>query len=389
VNRIFEVFCIAFRLGLTAFGGPVAHVGFFREEYVAKRKWLTEERFAELMAVTQFLPGPGSSQLGAAIGYERAGWLGGFTAWFAFTLPSAVVLMLFAIGIDYLEPSQLYWIKGLMIAALAVVINASIGMQRKLCGIDIRCNVIAVVSFLLLFFLYAVWMQPLVILVGGFLGLLVFTNKNQKEEIGNSKGGKKQWILTLTIIAVVGALPYVLSGSDSLQATGGIFQAGSLVFGGGHVVLPMLSAEVVDPGFIGKEEFAAGYGMTQAMPGPVFTFAGYLGAKMQLFGNAWLGGAIGIVSIFLPGMMLLAGFVPIWDRFKTKAWARTAMRGANAAVVGLLVAAVVKLLISAGLNYWWEWLVVVLATTVLFRKLIPVWALVLILGSFGFLLYAP
>ena len=388
MKGVIEVFWTALQLGLTAFGGPVAHIGFFREQYVEKRKWVTEQRFAELMAITQFLPGPASSQLGAAFGYQRAGWLGGFAAWLGFTLPSAIILILFAIGIEALEQDQLFWIKGLTIAALGVVLNAVVGMQQKLCGRDWFCNLIAILGFLFLLRFYHGWMQPLVILVGGLVGIFCFKSEVLKPE-AKHRGNLKKWCVAACMVGVVVAVPLLLTGSRDLAATGGIFQAGSLVFGGGHVVLPMLSAEVVDPGYIGEEEFTAGYGMTQAMPGPCFTFAGYLGAKIPIFGNPWLGGMVGLVAVFLPGMLLLTGCVPVWDSLKEQAWARSAMRGANAAVVGLLAAAVFKILKHGGMDLWWEWSMVLGCFLLLRLKVTPVWALVIAMGGVGYLVYAP
>lgn len=392
VNKVLEVFLTALQLGCTAFGGPVAHIGYFREEYVEKRKWVSEERFAELMAVTQFLPGPGSSQLGAAMGYERAGWLGGIAAWVGFTMPSAVLLFLFAIGIGFLADDQIHWIKGLGIAALGVVINALLGMQKKLC-VDWQTYFIAILAFGILFASalampshLMVWMQPLVILLGGVMGLVFFYRGGEQEK---SKDTMKKAAVAVVMTAVVIAVPFLLRGNTDLEVTGGIFKAGSLVFGGGHVVLPMLEAEVVKDGLMNRQEFLAGYGVTQAMPGPVFTMAGYLGAKLSLFGNPWLGGMVTLLAVFLPGMMLLAVCVPIWDQLKTRNWAKVALKGANASVVGLLGAAVVVLLMKADFNQCWEWLLVVASVALLKYKVTPTWALVVAMGGVGWLAYMP
>lgn len=385
MNKIAEVFLVALKLGCISFGGPVAHIGFFREEYVEKRAWLSEERFSELMAVTQFLPGPGSSQLGAAVGFERARWLGGIAAWVGFTLPTAIVLVLFAIGVGFFPPEQMLWIKGLILAALGVVLNAVLGMHKKLAQ-DLKSNGIAILCFVALYFYYVTWMQPVAILVGGLLGWVLFRSEGEEEKI-EKQSGKKSYLLAIAMLVIVAVIPFALQGSKDLEITGGIFKAGSLVFGGGHVVLPMLSAEVVDKGAISASHFGAGYGMTQAMPGPVFSFAGYLGAKMELFGNAVWGGGIGLIAVFLPGMLLMLGCVPVWDRLKGKIWARAALRGANAAVVGLLAAAVVKLLVQGDLELWWEWGIVLGCLGILKYKLIPVSILVILMGGVGYLIY--
>ena len=383
MKQVLEVFLTSLRMGVTAFGGPVAHIGYFREEYVNKRQWLSEERYAELMAITQFLPGPGSSQLGAAVGYERAGWLGGLAAWIGFTLPSALVMILFAIGISSLAPDQLDWIKGLSIAALGVVLHAVVGMQGNLCGKEWKTNLIAVCAFVGLWFVYEAWMQPAVIFLGAILGFVFFRGEKKAVEMNRFKWRKS--VLAFVVVALVAGIPFLFVGDQKI--IGGIFKAGSLVFGGGHVVLPMLSSQVVDTQLMDQQSFTAGYGMTQAMPGPVFTFGGYIGAKLGLLGNAWLGGIVGVVAIFLPGMLLMSGFVPVWDSLKSRSWAKSAMRGANASVVGLLAVAFCKLVVSSQLGQWWEWVLVAVCFCLLKWKVLPSWALVLGFAGIGYLVY--
>ena len=346
-----ECFWTSLKLGLTSFGGPVAHLGYFREVYVEREEWLSEERYAELVSLTQFLPGPGSSQLGAAINFERADWLGAIASWLGFTLPSALVMVAFAVGMgsiqDWLGGG---WLHGLKLAAIAVVAVALRGMQQSLCA-GVKELVLAILAVVVLMLAPQAWVQPVVILLGGVAGTMLFREHKEKvsdyqlSDQANLRG--KWWHSVLPSAVIMGILlflPALFPGNQDLRATGGLLQAGALVFGGGHVVLPLLETTTVDAGLIGKDTFLAGYGAAQAVPGPMFTFGGFLGAAMNLFGNAWIGGAIAIVAVFLPGMILLAGGLPVWDRLKQFPWARAGVRGANATVVGVLAAALIGML---------------------------------------------
>ncbi len=300
MNRgLMECFLISLKLGVTAFGGPVAHLGYFREVYVEREKWISEERYAELVALTQFLPGPGSSQLGAAIGYERAGWLGSIGAWLGFTLPSALAMIAFAVGMgsvqEWLGDG---WLHGLKLTAVAVVLVALLGMRKSLCPRWPEM-IFAVASLCILTVATQVWITPVVILLGGILGAVVFKEKSKEEA---SPAVKKSMPLggiigaAILLVALL-TVPLLFQDNKDVQATGGLLSAGALVFGGGHVVLPLLEASTVDTGFVGKDTFLAGYGAAQAVPGPLFTFGGFLGASMKLFGNTWVGGAVGTVAI--------------------------------------------------------------------------------------------
>jgi len=346
--NFFECFIVALRLGLSAFGGPVAHLGYFREAYVVQRGWISEERFAELLAICQFMPGPASSQLGAAIGYERGGWL---------------------------------------VVAVAVVAVAIMGMRKKLCP-DLPKLVISVVALLILVLTPWTWMQPLVILLGGIVGGIAFADyKKDKVEGGEGRWPIFSMVALLIFVGGVVALPWLTQGSEDAQAAGGIVKAGSLVFGGGHVVLPLLETEMVDTGFMSKDDFLAGYGAAQAVPGPMFTLASYLGAQLGLFGNPWLGGLVGTVAIFGPGLFLLATGLPLWNRIKDLPRARGAIAGANAAVVGLLGAALVGMIRSGVLVSVWDWLFTMIFFAVLGMRKLPVWVVVLFAAVVGGIVY--
>ena len=387
-----ECFLVSLKLGLTSFGGPVAHLGYFRETYVERGKWLSEKRFAELLALTQFLPGPASSQLGAAIGYERAGWLGGLAAWFGFTLPSAVVMIAFAVGMGSIQDwFGTGWLHGLKLAAVAVVAVALLGMRKGLCPRWPEM-ILALVALVVLRMAPMVWMQPLVILVGALLGAVVFhkeeaglmVEKSADEEQGKGRGIPMRGLLiaSLLMVAMI-VVPMIVQGGRDAQATGGLFRAGALVFGGGHVVLPLLESSTVDTGMMSKDNFLAGYGAAQAVPGPLFTFGGFLGASMGLFGNAWLGGAVGIIAIFLPGMVLLAGGLPVWNRLKHFAWARAGVRGANATVVGLLAAALLGMLTGGSVGGLLDGAGILVLALAIYYKWLPAWLLVIMAAAVG------
>lgn len=379
-----ECFLVALKLGLTSFGGPVAHIGYFRDAYVERLKWLKEERFAELMSLTQFLPGPASSQLGAAIGYERAGWLGGLGAWIGFTLPSALVMVAFAIGMGSVQEwLGSGWLHGLKLAAVAVVAVALLGMRKALCPrLPELC--LALVALVVLMLVPEAWVQPLVILLGGVIGAFLF-REGKDEAVEVQRGGAPLggMVVALAVVVCLLVLPAVYSGNRDVLGTGGLLRAGALVFGGGHVVLPLLETSTVDAGLVEKETFLAGYGAAQAVPGPLFTFGGFLGADMKLFGSAWLGGIAGTVAIFLPGMVLLAGGLPVWNRMKRFAWARAAVRGANATVVGVLGAALLGMLLSGSVSGMADGLGILLIALAIYFKWLPVWALVILSAVVG------
>ena len=344
IARLLEVLLVALRLGLTSFGGPVAHIGYFREEYVARRGWLSEERFAELVALCQFLPGPASSQLGIAIGTGRAGYLGGFLAWLGFTLPSAAALAAFAYGVHEFGGDGGGWLDGLKIAAVAVVAFALWGMGRTLTPDRPRIT-IAVVAAAALLLTGGVAAQVLVIVGGGVLGLVLLKPPETQAggpSTGSGRTGIRVGAVALVVFALaLAALPAFVRVSDSepLAVADSFYRSGSLVFGGGHVVLPLLEAEVVPNELVSNDEFLAGYGAAQAVPGPLFTFSAYLGTAMGILEPWWLGGLLALAAIFVPSFLLVWGVLPFWERLRGFAPVRRGLLGVNAAVVGILLAA--------------------------------------------------
>ncbi|MET3926203.1 chromate efflux transporter [Devosia sp. 2618] len=338
-----EVFRTFLKLGLTSFGGPIAHLGYFRDEIVVRRRWLGEAAYAELVALCQFLPGPASSQVGFALGLWRAGPLGALAAWAAFTLPSAIVLVLFAFGAVALDgPVAQGLLHGLKIVAVAVVAQAVWGMARTLTP-DWQRLAIGVGAVVIALMLAGSFGQVISIVLGGLAGLVLCRSGasvpavTMRFPVSPAVG-----LLCLTIFAVLlFGLPVLasLANAQGLDLFDAFYRAGALVFGGGHVVLPLLDAETVASGWISKDSFLAGYGAAQAVPGPLFTFAAYLGAVVSTPPNGVLGAAIALVAIFLPGFLLLLGVLPFWDAIRGRPLAQAAMRGANAAVVGILAAA--------------------------------------------------
>lgn len=337
-----EVLAVAGRLGLTSFGGPVAHLGYFREEYVVRRRWVDESTYADLVALCQLLPGPASSQLGIALGIIRAGLPGGLAAWLGFTLPSAFVLVLFAYGLQWLGTGDAGWLRGLKVVAVAVVAQAVWGMARTLAPDRGRATLAIVAAIVAL-----AWPGPtgqvVVIAVAGLVGLRLLAVPSAvagsalRVPIGR-RLAVAAWAVFLGLLVGLPILRQAVASPD-LAVFDSFFRAGSLVFGGGHVVLPLLQAEVVPPGWVTNEQFVAGYGAAQAVPGPLFTFAAYLGAVMSAGAGGWAGAAVALVAIFLPSFLLLAGALPFWDVLRARPDVQAALRGINAAVVGLLLAA--------------------------------------------------
>ena len=339
-----EVFFTALRLGLTSFGGPVAHLGYFREEYVARRKWLDERSFADLIALSQMLPGPASSQLGIAIGTLRAGPLGGFAAWLGFTMPSAIVLILFGYGvaaIDDVEGSA--WLHGLSVVVVPVVALAVWSMARSLCPDRPRAGFAIAAAVAMLFAPGVVW-QVAVIAGGGVYGWAFLRHETARPSGVSFRISRNAAVLSLAMFFALLIGLSVAAGVTTDPATGifaSFYRTGSLVFGGGHVVLPLLETEIVGPGWVRQDEFAAGYAVAQAVPGPLFTFSAYLGTAIDFMPQSqrWLGGLLALAAMFLPSFLLVWGVLPFWGRLRSNAPFRNAMLGVNAAVVGLLLAA--------------------------------------------------
>jgi chromate transporter len=340
-----EVLRVFAKLGVSSFGGPIAHIGYFREEFVVRRRWIDEPAFADLVALCQFLPGPASSQVGFSIGLMRGGYLGGLAAWTAFTLPSAILLLLFAYGAKLLQgPIGAGLLHGLKLVAVAIVAQAVWGMARTLCPDRERASIAAVVAVIILFSSSSV-AQIGAIALGGAAGLWLCRGA---PAASNNDGhmsmpvSRSVGVLALgAFFLLLGALP-LLNGAihaQSLALFDAFYRSGALVFGGGHVVLPLLREATVTPGWVSDDTFLAGYGAAQAVPGPLFTFSAYLGAVMKSPPNGIAGAAISLVAIFLPGILVLIATLPFWETFRRRANAQAIMGGVNAAVVGLLGAA--------------------------------------------------
>ena len=343
-GRVSEVFAAFLKLGLTSFGGPIAHLGYFRDELVIRRKWLDETTYADLVALCQFLPGPASSQVGFCLGILRGNGLwGGFAAWFAFTMPSALILLAFAMGASaFTGPAAEGFLHGLKLVAVAVVAQAIWGMSRTLTPDRARAGIaLAAIAIVVLF--VGSFGQIAAIALGACAGLWLC-----RGEVAPVSGHlnfpvtRRAGLIALVLFAALLLIPPVIAAATSSQGLAlfdAFYRSGAFVFGGGHVVLPLLQAQVVAPGWVTNEAFLAGYGLAQAVPGPLFTFAAYLGAVMGPAPNGLSGAAIALVALLLPGMLLVYGTLPFWDKMRTRPGAQAAMRGSNAAVVGILGAA--------------------------------------------------
>jgi chromate transporter len=372
-GRALEVLGVSTRLGLTSFGGPIAHLGYFHAEYVARRRWLTEQTYADLVALCQFLPGPASSQVGIAIGMMRAGLLGGVAAWLGFTLPSALALVAFAYGLQTLGITEAGWLYGLKVVAVAVVAQAIWGMARSLAPDRERASLAFLAAVAMLAYPTAAG-QVLIIVLAGLIGWWWLAETTAPRDPGmpltiGHRGAAVSWVLFFGLLL---GLPIAQQWvqSEPLAVFDSFFRVGSLVFGGGHVVLPLLQAEVVPPGWVTNAQFVAGYGAAQAVPGPLFTFAAYLGAVMQPLGGGLAGAALALVAVFAPSFLLVVGALPLWDSLRPRPSFQAALRGINAAVVGLLLAALYRPvwtsaihapadvslgLIDFGLLVFWKW----------------------------------
>jgi chromate transporter len=337
-----EVFAVFLRLGLTSFGGPIAHLGYFRDELVARRKWLDERTYADLVALCQFLPGPASSQVGMAVGIARAGIPGALAAWLGFTAPSAIALIAFAYGVEALGPGSGGWLHGLKVVAVAVVAQAVWGMARSLTPDRPRITLAVIAALVMLAWPTALG-QIGAIVAGAIAGRLLLAPPAAAAPAAIAFPVSRRWAVVawVAFFGLLVGLPLGarLTSSETIAIVDGFYRAGSLVFGGGHVVLPLLQAEVVPPGWVDNEAFLAGYGAAQAVPGPLFTFAAYLGTVMNGPLTGWMGGLVCLVAIFLPSFLLVVGALPFWDRLRASPAAQSMLAGVNAAVVGLLLAA--------------------------------------------------
>lgn len=383
-----EVFAAFAKLGVTAFGGPVAHLGYFRSEFVERRRWLDDRAYGEYVALAQFLPGPASSQVGMALGAHRAGWLGGLAAWTAFTLPSALIMIAFAYGVVALgDVRGAGWLHGLKLVAVAVVIQALWQMANNLCPDRPRAG-LALAGAAVALLVPSVWGQVGAIVLGSAVGAAAFARPLPEGthgglEVGRATGAAMLACFFLLLLAV----PPLAAGSDGLLAVfDSFYRAGALVFGGGHVVLPLLQAETVPRGWLDADLFLAGYGAAQALPGPLFTFGAYLGAAKGGDPSGLLGGLIALVAIFLPGTLLIFGVLPFWQRLRERPRVAGGVTGANAAVVGILLAALYDPLWTGSVGSALDFVFVLAALALLTLIKAPLWAVVALGALAGALL---
>ena len=382
-----EVFRAFLKLGLTSFGGPIAHLGYFRDELVIRRKWIDETGYADLVALCQFLPGPASSQVGFALGLLRGGPLGALAAWTAFTLPSAIALILFAFGAALFEgPLGSGFLHGLKVVAVAVVAQAVWGMAQTLCPDRQRAS-IALLAVLIVVFVAGSVGQVAAIVAGGLAGLWLC-----RDAAANAVGhlafpvSPRAGIVALALFfALLLLLPLARAGlpAQGLALFDSFYRAGALVFGGGHVVLPLLESEVVRPGWVSHDAFLAGYGAAQAVPGPLFTFAAYLGTVMGPEPDGIAGAIICLVAVFLPGLLLVVGTLPFWDAFRTRPMAQATMRGTNAAVVGILGAALYHPVWTSAILSPHDFALALFGFILLTVWKAPPWVVVILLGAGG------
>ncbi|MFP6745089.1 MAG: chromate efflux transporter [Alphaproteobacteria bacterium] len=378
-----EVFTVFFKLGLTSFGGPVAHLGYFREEFVGRRSWVDDRGYGDLVALSQFLPGPSSSQVGIALGVTRAGLPGALAAWLGFTLPSAVLMVLFALGMVHLAGVvDGGWLNGLKVVAVAVVARAVWTMARQLCP-DLPRGALAAAAAVAVLAWPGTPGQILAVVMGGVLGWLLLAG--QTNEPPSSLGMAVSRRTAVLFLALFGLLLITLpvaaelTGGLPLALVDSFYRSGSLVFGGGHVILPLLQSEVVRPGWVHKDIFMAGYGAAQAVPGPLLTFSAYLGAMIGGLPAA----ALCLVAVFLPSFLLVIGVLPFWDALRRHAKAQSAMAGVNAAVVGLLLAALYDPVWTSAIHGPADFALAVAAFAVLTLWQAPPWLVVIACGLAG------
>ena len=383
------VFLIFLRLGLTSFGGPIAHLGYFRDEFVTRRQWLTERSYADLVALCQFLPGPASSQVGIALGLSRSGYTGALAAWAGFTLPSAVALILFALGITrYGDAIPTGVLHGLKVVAVAVVAQAVWGMARNLCPDVPRITVMAAATCFVLLAPSA-WGQVGVIVIAAVIGLLLFKPQLIEHDplpvsIRHHVG--LFWLMLFFVLLTGLPLLTVIFPNQTLLMVETFYRNGALVFGGGHVILPLLQAEVVPSGWVSNDTFLAGYGAAQAVPGPLFTFAAFLGASMNQFPYSWLGGLVCLLAIFAPPFLLIVGALPFWENVRSDTRMQAALMGINAAVVGLLLAALYQPVWTSAIQTPQDFGLALVALIALMFWKIPPWLIVVSSGFAGWLL---
>ncbi|WP_071394856.1 chromate transporter [Bacillus tuaregi] len=338
VKSLLEILLVSARLGFTSFGGPIAHLGYFHNEYIERRKWMDEKSYADLVALCQFLPGPASSQVGIGIGVMRAGVLGGIVSFLGFTLPSVMALILFALILEGLHIGDAGWIHGLKMVAVAVVAHAILGMAQKLTP-DLKRKALALFALVVSLLWQTAYTQIGVIIISAIIGYMIYKKHTEKDDskIHFPISRRFALICLSLFFGLLFLLPLLreLTSVSWIAMFDSFYRSGSLVFGGGHVVLPLLEREFVPTGWLSEEAFLAGYGAAQAVPGPLFTFAAYLGAVM----DGWQGGLLATIAIFLPAFLLILGTLPFWDSLRRNPKIKGALMGVNAAVVGILISA--------------------------------------------------
>lgn len=389
-SRVGEVFRVFLRLGVTAFGGPVAHLAFFHDEFVKRRRWLDEPAFADLVALCQFLPGPASSQFGFAVGLQRAGWPGALAAWAGFTLPAASAMILLALGAAKLGGlAASGWLHGLKLATVAVVAQAVWTMGSRLCRGWVRL-LVALVTTILVLVWPAAGGQLVALGAAAVAGrwLLQADPSDLARPATVDLPRRRALVPLLAFFGLLLVLPMLAAAHPGgwLQQLDRFYRAGALVFGGGHVVLPFLQSAVVAPGLVTPDEFLAGYGLAQALPGPLFAFAAYLGAVSHQPPNGWLGGVWCLIAVFLPGLLLVVAALPWWERLRRSPSLRAALHGANAAVVGILLAALIAPIAIGTLRRPADWCVAGLAFAGLQWVKLPAWTIVALCAAAGWLL---
>ncbi|NEW05076.1 chromate efflux transporter [Paenibacillus sp. SYP-B3998] len=384
-GSLWEVFAVSLRLGLTSFGGPIAHLGYFREEYVNRRKWLDEASYADLVALCQFIPGPASSQVGISIGMMRAGLLGGVASWLGFTLPSALALLIFAYVIRNYDVTQAGWLHGLMIVSVAVVAQAVWGMARSFIPDRARGS-IALVTTIIVLVVPSAFSQLIVIAAAALFGRFYFRRSEDTQTPDHRSYLSKRiaiisWVIFFALLIGLPLLRHQFPATW-LAMFDSFFRVGSLVFGGGHVVLPMLQAEVVPMGWVTDTQFLAGYGAAQAVPGPLFTFSAYLGTIM----NGWLGALIAVIAMFLPSYLLVAGTLPLWGAIRRRPHFQAALKGIHAAVVGILIAALFHPVWTSTIHTVYDFCLALAAFGLLMLWKLPPWIIVLVSAAGGALI---
>ncbi|VEF47622.1 chromate transporter [Bacillus freudenreichii] len=384
-----EIFFISARLGLTSFGGPIAHLGYFHEEYVRRRKWLDEKSYADLVALCQFLPGPASSQVGIGIGVMRGGLLGGVISFIGFTLPSVIALIIFASILHTFDIGEAGWISGLKIVAVVVVAHAILGMAKNLTP-DIQRQAISLFALIITLLWQTAYSQVSVILLAGFIGYILYRKQalqDKDQPIAQFPVSRRVGIICLTLFFGLLFLFPILRNITSLEWIAffdSFYRSGSLVFGGGHVVLPLLEQEFVPTGWISEQQFLAGYGAAQAVPGPLFTFAAYIGAVM----NGWQGGLFATFAIFLPAFLLIIGTLPFWNSLRSNPNIKGALMGVNASVVGILISALYQPIWTSSILGPKDFALGAILFSMLVYWKLPPWVIVLSGAVGGMLIYS-